>query len=242
MRFRYAVALSLLVCAPPAAGQTAGDLRAAVALSASHIGALTPLMTPSMTGRRVGSGQLALRYGLRDDDGLLSHAVAVSGMFEVGTNSSLTLTAGLSDDECAGCSPSLMLGLGGDMRVFDAGDVASGATFHVSVNGDLGFAQLEPGNNSAFAFAVGAPVTMSLTTDAESGMRLVPYLTPAFGIGQVDGACPLVGTCERSGTRFLLGGGVGLWNPTTRISASLGVNQVLIEGGKAVYGVNVVVR
>ena len=240
MLLRLGGALALLAgMGTGARAQSGADAQAAAAIMASHVGALTPLMTPPMTGRRVGGSQFAIRYGLRDDDGVMTHTVAASALFEVGSNSSLAVTAGVSDGECAGCSAALLLGLGGDMRVFDAGE-PGGATFHVSVSGDVGYAQLKPGDNSALALAVGAPVTMSLTTDGESGMRIVPYLTPMFGIGRIDGSCG-TGGCE-SGTRFLIGGGVGLWNPLTRISASLGVNQLIIDGANPVFGVNVVFR
>ena len=240
-RYFFGALALLAVMGTAARAQSVGDAQSAAALAASHAGALTPLMTPPMTGRRVGGTQLAIRYGLRDDDGLMTHSVAASALFEVGSNSSLTMTAGVSDGECAGCSPAPLLGLGGDMRVFDAGESGgAGATFHVSVSGDVGYAQMKPGNNSALALIVGAPATVSITTDGESGMRIVPYLMPAFGVGQINGSCGAA-DCD-SGTRFLIGGGVGLWNPITRISASLGVNQVLLDGAKPVFGVNVVFR
>jgi hypothetical protein len=218
------------------------DARAFVALRASHLGALTPLMTPAMIGRQLNGAQLGLRYGLRDEDNLRTQSVAGSGIFALGLRSTVTLTAGVTDGDCASCSPALLLGLGADARVYEGGDpLGTGTSLSLALSGDVGYAQLKPGDDAALALGIGIPVTLSLATGGRDGMHVVPYFTPIFGIGSTNEACAaLIVDCDRSGTRWVLGGGLGIWNPMTNISASIGVNQVMLSGAKPVFGVNVI--
>ena len=231
--------LALLTTAVTATAQSGtGDVRAFAALRASHMGSLTPIITPAMQGRRLNGAQLGVRYGLRDEAGVRSQAIAGSALFTIGLQSSVTLTAGVSDADCANCTPALLLGIGGDMRVYEAGDVAgSGSSLKVAVSGELGYAQIKP--DQAFVLGVGAPITLSLGAGGREGMRFVPYLVPVFGIGQTSAPCPGFMVCDQSGTRWVIGGGIGVWNPMSSVSASIGVNQVVQAGSKPVFGINV---
>ena len=65
-------------------------------------------------------------------------------------------------------------------------------------------------------------------------------LEDELGVGETDAGCPAIGSCERTGTRWVLGGGVGLWNPMSNVSASVGINHVFLTDAKPIYGVNVV--
>jgi hypothetical protein len=223
----------------------ARDVRAFVALRASPAGALTPLLTPAMLNRQLTGVQLGIRYGLLDEDGVRTHAVAGSVILMSGFESDVTLTAGVRDADCANCTPALLLGLAGDMRVLEIGDiVGSASTLNVTVSGDLGYAQLKPGDDYAITLGIGAPITLSLKSSGESGLRLAPYFTPVFGIGQTSEDCIQVTPprpCHKSGTRWVLAGGLGVWKPMSSVSASIGVNQVVFSGAKPVFGVNVVV-
>lgn len=238
-----AAALASLPCI--ATGQTPDGFAAVTALQASHIGALTPLMTPAMVRRTLNGAQLGLRYGLHDQPGLRTHSVAGSGIFAMGLNSSVAITAGVSDADCdVGCSPALLLGIGADMRVFQRGDVLSaGSIFTLAVSGDVGYAEVKPDDSDALGLGVGAPMTLIFGAD-RAGWRLTSFFTPVFGIGQLNGfICPGLGPCDgsASGTRILLGGGVGLWSPTSSVSASIGINQAMADQARPVYGVSVVI-
>ena len=231
----------------PVSAQDFSHRAAAQALSATHIGGLTPLMTPSMIRRTLNGAQLGVRYGLREEPGrgTRMHMVAGSAIFAVGLQSSVALTAGTSDAECTNCTPAIVLGLGGDMRVFERGDLlVAGSSFTVAVNGDFGYArQSLADNQSVIALGVGAPMTLVLGADRQ-GMRVATFFTPVFGVGQLNDLVCLGGPpCDttESGTRILLGGGIGIWNPLSSISASLGINQVMIGGAHPVFGVSVVV-
>ena len=238
MRLRVIVVAALVPASAVTAQTSPGELRAFAALRASHIGALTPLMTPAMVGRTLNGAQLGLRYGLRDESGVRTQSIAGAVLFGVGLQSSVMLTAGVSDADCAGCSPAMLLGVGGDMRVYEGGDVAGGgSSLTVVVSGELGFAQLKP--DEAFVLGVGAPITLSLGAGGREGMRVVPYFTPVFGIGQTSAPCPGFMICDQTGTRWVLGGGIGVWNPMSSVTASIGVNQVMLTGAKPVFGINV---
>lgn len=164
-------------------------------------------MTPAMISRSLNGAQLGIRYGLRDEAGVRSQGIAGSAIFAVGLQSSVALTAGVADADCGNCSPELMLGVGGDMRVFERGNVvASGSSFTIAVSGDVGYAQPRTVEH-AVALGVGAPTTLVLGATRE-GMRIATYFTPVFGIGNVSAGCPTIpgAVCENSGTRVVLGG------------------------------------
>lgn len=234
-----------LVLAPfmwlEAQNASAGDIRAFVALRGTHVGALTPLMTPAMVGRRLDGAQLALRYGLRNEDDFRFQAVAASGIFPLGLRSTVALTAGITDADCADCGPALLVGLGGDARLYEGGDpLGTGTSLTIALSGDIGYAQLKPGDDDALAIGIGAPISVSLATGGRESMHVVPYFTPVFGIGSTNAECGVLADCTKSGTRWVLGGGLGVWNPLTSVSASIGVNQVMLSGAKPVFGINVI--
>ena len=239
MRLSTPLGILCIAALMPAAAQTSGE-RAFVSLRGSHIGALTPMMTPAMTSRRLNGAQLGLRYAFRDESGINTHAIAGSGIFAVGLASSVSLTAGVTDADCIGCDPGLMLGLGADMRVLESGDLmGAGSSFSIAVSGDVGYARLQPTDVSATAIGIGAPATLTFG-GSPNAMRLAAFVTPVFGVGSTSWGCGLApGNCEESGTRWVLGGGIGVWNPTSSISASVGVNHVFLESAKPVFGVNV---
>jgi hypothetical protein len=222
-----------------ALAQSEGDLRAFAALRATHIGALTPLMTPAMVSRRLNGAQLGLRYGLLYENNLYTNAIAGTGIFATGVESSVSVTAGVTDANCNGCQPSLLLGVGGDMRLYESSELrGTGTGLTVAISGDVGYAQIKPGDDNAFALGVGAPITVSL--GSSQGLRWAIYGNPVFGVGQTSTDC-IFPDCDKSGIRWVLGGGIGAWSPTTNISASVGINQVVLSGAKPVYGINVVI-
>lgn len=236
MRPHTILAAAAVAVASSAAGsQTIEQQRAFVALRNTHIGALVPMPGPAMLGRQIEGAQLGVRYGFNREAGITTHAVAGSGIFAAGTTANLSIHAGVVDADCAGCPPELVLGVGGEMRVFEGGDPGGGSSLNIGVSGDLGYGQLKP-DNSAFALGVGAPMTLNFAAGPNAGMRIVPYFTPVFGIGQVSGC--VGGNC--SGTRIVLGGGIGFWNPLTSVAALIGVNHVVLQGQGPVFGVNVV--
>ena len=240
MRQTALVAIALLAAPGPIVAQTTSFV--GEALAATPVGALTPMMSPAMTGRTLDGGQLGLRYGLRwrSDTDVQTQNIAAVGLFSIGLKSSMALTAGIRDSDCDGCTPRLLLGLGADMRVYETSFfVGHGSGFALSVSGDLGYGSAF-GEEDAYSLGIGAPLTASFAMGDQDGLRIVPYLTPVFGIGQTD--CPLgFAGCEESGTQLILGGGIGMWNPMTSISASLGFNRVMQDEERTIFGVNIMI-
>lgn len=219
------------------------DARAFVALRASPIGALVPVLGPAVAGRTLNGAQLGIRYGFNTEDvtggSVNTQAIAGSAIFALGLTGTWSLHAGVTDADCLNCSPELMLGLGGEMRAFEVADfLTAGSSLNIGVSGEFGYARLKTVDINAYALAIGAPVALSMS-GGTSGMRIVPYLTPAFGIGKLSSTCGAAEACD--GTRMLLGGGIGFWNPVSNISASLGANHVFMPDQQPVYGVNVVI-
>lgn len=241
---RLSTPLCIALVAVPLAcanAQTMGEQRAFIALRASHVGALTPTITPAMISRKLDGAQLGIRYGLRDEGGVRTQSIAASGIFGVGMQSSVSLLGGVSDQDCAGCSAAMILGLAGDMRVFEKAEVLGTASLSIAVSGDVGYAQLKPGDQYAIGLGIGAPTTLSFGATNE-GMRIAPYFTPVFGIGSTSASCPVsFPQCESNGIRWILGGGIGVWNSLSSISASIGINQVMLSSARPVFGVNVMV-
>ena len=214
---------------------------AGAAIAASPIGALTPLMSPSMIGRSLDGAQLALRYGLEwvTDTPVSPYGLAATGIFALGLKSTVSITAGLRDANCDGCHARLMLGAAGDMRVYETSEfVGNGSGIALSVSGEVGYGSAF-GEEDAFALGVGTPLTFSFATGDRDALRIAPFIVPVFGVGQTS--CPAgLPDCGQSGSRLVLGGGVAVWNPMTNISASVGFNRVMQEGEKTIYGVNIV--
>ncbi|HJQ21927.1 MAG TPA: hypothetical protein VJ867_16405 [Gemmatimonadaceae bacterium] len=232
-----ALGIAIGILASNVGAQDAGDLRAAIALRSTHIGALTPLLTPAMASRRLNGAQFGIRYGYLNESNITTQAIAAAAIFTVGLQSSVTLNAGVLDANCVQCSPAMMLGADADMRIADRAGFMGGQ-LSVAVNGQAGYAQLKPGSDHAMALAVGVPFALSFGGGGSDGLRFAPFVTPSFGVGETSDPCAF-GGCSQSGTRFLVAGGIGVWNPMSNISASIGINQTVISGAQPVFGVNV---
>jgi hypothetical protein len=242
---RLLLVLAALTALVPARAraQTLEDARAFVALRATPIGALVPMPGPAMAGRQISGAQLGIRYGFNSEDvtggAVTTQAIAASAIFPLGLTGNWSLHAGVADADCLDCSPELMLGVGGEMRAFVLDDfLLAGSSLSIGVSGDFGYARLKPSGVNAYSLGIGAPVALSMSGGAASGMRIVPYITPALGIGKLS-SCSSGETCD--GTRVVLGGGIGFWNPMSSISASVGLNHVFFPDQDPVFGVNVVI-
>jgi hypothetical protein len=64
-----------------------------------------------------------------------------------------------------------------------------------------------------------------------TGVQIVPFVSPGFGWGRVS-----EGGDSESGTRFVLGGGVGIVSSNSGLGLTLGAQKVFIDGGKLVFG------
>lgn len=240
------IALVTAPVAAPVAGQvTQNDAAAYASLVQTPVGALAPIATSTLLDQRQRGAVFAVRYGYIATDGAVGfNNLGATAVLPMGLQSTISLTAGTIIPTChdqSGCSSGLMLGGGGDMRLTSF-DVATGMRATLSLNGELGYGK--PRNvDYAFSGSVGVPIAVTIAATAP-GMRIVPFITPAFGFGneQVTLDNPGgTGTFSRgaSGQRFIIGGGIALTNPASTIGANLGFQHVVFEGGKTQVGITV---
>ena len=104
---------------------------------------------------------------------------------------------------------------------------AGNATFMLGLSGRIGFAK--PGDGTAWSASASAPLSMAM--GSPTGVQIVPFVSPGFGWGRVS-----EGGDSESGTRFVLGGGVGIVSSNSGLGLTLGAHKVFIDGGKLVFG------
>lgn len=246
-----ALGLSTVVPSSRARAQAAGDFAAYDALLETPIGALTPIMTSTITGGLQQSVQFTVRYaymkervfgfvnpggsvGFASDD-IGANNFAATAILPAGLGSTISLTAGAFYPTCAGCKSHLMLSAGGDLRLASMAmsGQADSPLFLLALNGELGFGA--PSDVRLFSVAIGAPVSLM---QRGQGMRVGAFVTPQLGFGTAY-YTDAIGGGNDSGTRFAIGGGFGVWNPASTVSVTLGAQYVDFPHSTGVYGVSV---
>lgn len=204
------------------------DLAAYSSLLQTPAGAFAPLFTSTMAGVPANSTRLALRYGHVGIGNVDFHNLAATVLLPASTNATVQLTAGFIHPSCDNCDNQLMLSIGGDLNLYSSplGPNSGDGRFTVGLNGELGYGK--PRDESLVSGIIGLPFALPL---GSGPMKIAPYVTPAFGFGRVSS-----GGTDASGSRFLLGGGVGLFNPQSSVSVSAGFQNIFIDGGKMVFG------
>ncbi len=107
---------------------------------------------------------------------------------------------------------------------------AGSATFVLGLSGRIGFAK--PNDGTAWSASASAPLSMAM--GSPTGVQFVPFVSPGFGWGHIS-----EGSDSESGTRFMLGGGVGIVSSNSGLGFTLGAQKVFIDGGKLVFGAGV---
>jgi hypothetical protein len=216
------LALAWVALAPAAQGQD-DDVVAYLALITTPLGAFVPLPTGAQL--MPPQGALSLRYGrLSFDDDDTVHGIGVTAQFPaVRGLGGVTVGARV----CSGCDPVILLGL--DWTVSLSRTAFSDATLVIGLAPAIGVGILtsENANGGFLSAALAAPFT--LVTGQRGGARVIPYVTPAIGLGtatadvELGGARPMVG----GGLAIVTGGGVGV---------NAGFQKVFIDGGDSVIG------
>lgn len=227
-----AAATCLLAGSATAQAPDFSDAASYLALMRTAVTGLPPIATSTMLGERQNGVALALRYGNvsgGEITGSLNNFGATA-MFGRSGTSSVSLTAGVSSPGRG--SSSLMLGLAGDMLLTDApmSDSRNGMVLRIGLNGEFGYGS--PPRSSLLAGSVGLPLSLISRGGSRDEMRIVPFLTPAFGFGSFS---PDFGE-SGSGSHFVLGGGVALYNRTSSVALNLGFQNVFVDGGHTEFG------
>jgi hypothetical protein len=219
----------------PSLAQSLEERATYVALSRTPVGALAPLLTNTLINRLQNGASLALRYGnlASGDFNASNNAFAVTGILPAGLGSSVRITGGFNDTDCADCDPDLMLSLGGDIRLVGSsmGTTATSPLWTVSLDGELGYANRNPG--TTISGYVGIPIAL---VQRGSGMQFVPFITPAYAFAQTTGQ-PLLPT--QNGAALMLGGGLGIYNTESSVMVNVGIQHAFMTGARNVIGINV---
>ena len=101
------------------------------------------------------------------------------------------------------------------------------ATFTLGLSGHVGFAK--PSGGTIWSASAGAPISLAL--GSKTGLQVVPFITPSYGWGRASG-----GGASESGSRLMVGGGIGLLSASSGFGFNVGVQKVFIDGGKTVFG------
>ena len=238
---KFAIVLTSLTSLGVAAsaqaqGPSVGDIAGYVALSATPVGAMTPVVSSAMLGRIAKGYSFTGQYGHLSDDaaGFNSFGASVSMPL---SGFSLGGSLGFMSPSAQGSKSNLMLGANAETNLgaWALGQGKNANLVTVSARGDFGWANPDDGtgtNNSitALSFSAGAPVALVLKN---GDMTWAPFVTPGLGWGRLSAQ----GTSE-SGTRFMMGAGLGMTH-RNGWGVSAGMQKVFIENGKTVFGLNV---
>ena len=112
-------------------------------------------------------------------------------------------------------------------------DSRNGMLLRVGLNGEFGYSK--PSGATLLAGSVGLPLSL-VSRGARNEMHIVPFLTPAFGFGDRDPD----GGDSGSGSKFMLGGGLGIFNPTSSVALNLAFQHVFVDGGQTEFGLGLV--
>lgn len=236
LQVRHFAVLALVAALPLGAQVSPDDVSAYRALMLTPIGALPPIATSTIDGEVQSGAALALRYGYYGGNARLSshNNFGATAILPLGIGSTVSLTGGVGSGQG---SNGLMLSIGADTRVTEMpfGSSADSRRLAIGVNGELGYGK--PTGEHVIAGGVGLPLSLIPGGMARDAMRIVPWVTPAFGFGneKFDNVDQTF-----SGSRFMLGGGLGLYNPTSSVSFSVGVQYVSIQSAQLEVGLNVV--
>jgi hypothetical protein len=237
------IAASLV--AAPLTAQSSGDAAAYVALLSTPLGGLPPIATNTILDEPHNGAAFALRYGHISGDDFSSsfNNFGATAVLPWGTTSTFSLTGGVSRtsfDDGFGNSTSnntLMLSAGADTRLGDwpLSAARDAAKVHFGVNGELGFAK--PSGGTLWAGSVGLPISLVSSSRSRDEMRFVPFVTPGFGFGSVS-ADDNGGS--DSGTRFMIGAGISIYNRSNSVAVNGGLQYVPISGGHTQFGLGLV--
>jgi hypothetical protein len=238
---------AVTVIARPVAAQSSGDVTAYFALLSTPLGGLPPIATNTILDEAHNGAAFALRYGhVGGDDFTASfNNFGATAVLPWGTTSTFSLTGGVvhtSFDDGFGSTSSnnaLMLSAGADTRLGDwpLSAARDAAKIVFGVNGELGFAK--PSGGTVWAGSVGLPISLVAGTRGRDEMRFVPFVTPAFGFGDVHSDDAFSGGTD-SGTRFMIGAGISIYNRSNSVAVNAGLQYIPISGGHTQFGLGLV--
>jgi opacity protein-like surface antigen len=234
MKKIFAIAASALVLAAPAIsaqeeGPSAEAAIAYTAINSSTVGAV-PLATNTLAP--AGGMSWHLQYGRLTWDEDVSQSMYAGGLNLSAGQGRLGISAGYVTFDCEDCDGHLTVGTryGVQLTGGALGDARSGSRWAVGLEGELGFAF--PEDVSVMAGAAHLPIKVTMGKN----VKVSPFLTPGFAYGRMSAEDE-----SESGTRFMVGGGLGL-QFANGIGANFGLRKVFIEQGETQFGLGFTIR
>ena len=232
---------------PRAAAQSLGTAPGYLdylSLLGTPVASLPPLATYTLFGIAQRSPQLVGRYGyVPDMDRALAPAsgghearsldsFGLTGIIPTGLDGTLSVTAGLSNERCRGCSGSaFMAAIGGDRRLTTISiEAVSAMRLTIGANAEIGVGH--PVTGVTWSADVGLP--LALAFGSATGTSIIPFVTPSVA-GFVSRAP--VGSSSHAAARLLVGAGVALFNAKSTLGASAGFQYVFVDRTELQFGV-----
>lgn len=250
---RLALCAAAIGIGAPAAAQSNAEVAGYLALSYTPVGALAPL-PPSLGTGATSTGS---RYVLQGRWGRLSPATGLSnntigagiefpaGRWRLGgTLAYLSVSCTEDWEDFSDCDSDIMLGgsarttllarplashtPSGTRRGRGAASVRNEKTLVIGFEGSTGFSPRQ--GEQAIALAVGIPAGIAF----ESGnVRILPFLTPAFGYGRLGSTsfAEDAPSTSYSSTMLMVGGGVDFQFRESGLGATVGFQKIMKTGG-----------
>jgi hypothetical protein len=226
-KFITAVAAAALVvgASVPASAQDANDAVAFFALISTPYGALPAVAS----GSAKAGPSLDVRYGRYSFEGsdYSINNLGVGGNFAAAGGRMGIMLGMVNGEEGDGAK---MAGIDFN-RAFMTRPIGASTSSNVSLalHPALGYGKFDDVEVNSLSFAMDVPVQLSMST--KSGMEIVSFLAPGFGYGRLSGD----GESE-SGTRTVLGGGVGLLNIGGGLGVNLGFRKIFLDQAPTQWG------
>ena len=217
-----------------------------LALLGTPAASLPPLPTYTIIGIVQRSPEIAARYGYIPDitrplapatGGHASHSLdsfGLTGILPVGLGGTASVTAGISNERCPGCSGSrFMASAAGDYRLLRTaiGSGTDAMRLTMALDGEAGFGRFM--GRTTWTADLGVPLALAVGPPAST--QIIPFITPSIAVLSTNSAT--AGASDLRAGRALLGGGVALFNPKSILAASVGFQYVFVAKTQMQIGV-----
>jgi hypothetical protein len=217
-----------------------------LALISTPTGGLPDAVPFWMTGAQGARPGFRAAFGYLDLEGGSLRNFA--GTFDIpfGQND-VGVTVGYLSPDCgdADCDGHIMFGADYSRPLVRSAP-GSSSQFTLGVLANVGYAKPDLGVDvgtdvdlTAWSGSVGAPLSIALPS---GNVKIIPFLTPAAGWGQISASVDAGGTdlsVDIDDFRFLLSGGVGVSNLAPGLTINAGLKKVFVEDGDILFGIGV---
>lgn len=239
MTLRVSIVLAVAFLAgtsQPARAQSVHDFAAWLAMMSTPYGTLPPVVTRRMASQSsatAAGNAFELRYGRFAFDGQ-SNATHIGG---VGARfGALGLIVGY--EGCSGCDGALIFGADYEGILHQQLLTGNGARslFTLGLRPSVGFGRSMGGGPDASSISLALDVPFSVAVPVGTTARVVPFISPGFGVGAVRG-----GGDSESGTRGALAFGAGVVDLAPGLALNVSWRKVFLQQAPMTIGVGLTI-